>query len=130
MRRAHRRVRGLPGGGSTSESARAGVEAYSAAIHSASSTRSAGTESSRTALGATSRSGGSSLSGREPDHDAVEALVAERDPHDRADRERLGRQRVVERPGEPARGGEGLDPGDHVPDRLTRWRPAGAESRP
>jgi hypothetical protein len=54
-------MRGLPGGGSTSESARAGVEAYSAAIHSARSTRSGGTESARTALGATSRSAGSSL---------------------------------------------------------------------
>ena len=113
MRRAHSRVRGLPGGGSTSDRARAGVEAYSAAIHSASATRSGGTESSRTALGASSRSGGSSLVVGEPDHDAVERLVAERHPHDRADLERLGGQRVVERPGQPARGGERLDPGDH-----------------
>ena len=66
MRRAHSRVRGLPGGGSTSDRARAGVEAYSAAIHSASATRSGGTESSRTALGATSRSGGSSLASASP----------------------------------------------------------------
>ncbi len=66
MREAHSRSRGLPAGGSTSDSARAGVEAYSAAIHSASSTRSGGTESSRTELGATSRSGGSSLSAASP----------------------------------------------------------------
>jgi hypothetical protein len=65
-RAAHSRSRGFPAGGSTSESARAGVEAYSAAIHSASSTRSGGTESSRTALGATSRSGGSSLASASP----------------------------------------------------------------
>ena len=66
MRAAHSRRRGLPGGGSTSESARAGVDAYSAAIHSASSTRSGGTESSRTAVGATSRSAASSLSAASP----------------------------------------------------------------
>jgi hypothetical protein len=51
----------LPGGGSTRLSARAGVEQYSVAIHSASSTSSGGSESSRTAVGATSRSGASSV---------------------------------------------------------------------
>ena len=66
VREAHFRSRGFPGGGSTSESARAGVDAYSAAIHSASSTRSAGTESSRTEVGAMSRSGASSLSAASP----------------------------------------------------------------
>jgi hypothetical protein len=67
--------------------------------------------------------------GREPDHHAVEALAAERDPHDGADLERLRRQRVVERPGQPAGGGEGLDPGDHawfIPEVRSpldgRWR--------
>ena len=61
MRAAHSSVRGLPRGGSTSESARAGVEQYSAAIHSASPTSSSGSESSRTALGVTSFSGGTSV---------------------------------------------------------------------
>ena len=86
MRSAHSRVRGLPGGGSTSESARAGVEQYSAR-HPQRELDEVGAarESSRTAVGATSRSGGSSLVVREPDDDAVELLVAERHPHDRAD---------------------------------------------
>ena len=57
---AHSTCCGRPGGGSTSASARAGVEQYSAAIHSASATRSSGTESARTALGASSRSAGTS----------------------------------------------------------------------
>ena len=60
VRNAHGSVRGFPRGGSTSWRARAGVEQYSSAIHSASSTRSSGTSSSRTPVGATSRSGASS----------------------------------------------------------------------
>ena len=102
-----------PRGGSTSESARAGVEQYSAAIHSASSTSSARQrvlahrgrrdELLRRHLG---RPG-------EPDHDPVERLAPERDPHDRADLDRRVRQRVVERPGQPAGGREGLDASDH-----------------
>ena len=66
VRRAHSSVRGFPRGGSTSDSARAGVEQYSTAIHSASSTRSAGTSSSRTPVGATSRSGATSVSSASP----------------------------------------------------------------
>ena len=61
MRAAHSTVRSRPRGGSTSDSARAGVEQYSAAIHSASSTSSSGTASSRTALACTSFSTGTSL---------------------------------------------------------------------
>jgi hypothetical protein len=66
VRAAHSSVRGLPFGGSTSESARAGVEQYSAAIHSAMSTSSGGTESARTALGVTSRSSGTSVLSASP----------------------------------------------------------------
>ena len=47
VRAAHSSVRGLPLGGSTSDSARAGVEQYSSAIHSASSTSSGGHASPR-----------------------------------------------------------------------------------
>ena len=87
------------------------------AIHSASSTRSAGTSSSRTPVGATSRSGASSDVLGEPDHDAVERLAAERHPHDRADPHGLLGQRVVERAAQAARRRERLDPGDHGPRR-------------
>jgi hypothetical protein len=59
-------VRGRPFGGSTSESARAGVEQYSSAIHSASSTSSRGSESSRTAVGVTSFSAGTSVLAASP----------------------------------------------------------------
>ena len=54
-------MRGRPRGGSISVSVRAGVEQYSAAIQSASSTSSAGIESSRTAVGVTSLSAGTSV---------------------------------------------------------------------
>ena len=60
-RSAHSTVRARPGGGSTSESARAGVEQYSRAIHSASSTSSSGTESARTPSARTSLSAGTSV---------------------------------------------------------------------
>jgi hypothetical protein len=66
VRAAHSSVRGLPRGGRTSDSARAGVEQYSSAIHSASSTSSAGTESSRTAVGVTSLSAGTSVVAASP----------------------------------------------------------------
>jgi hypothetical protein len=46
-------------------------------------------------------------------HDAVERLAPERDPHDRPDLEREPVRGVVERPRQPARGGERLDAGDH-----------------
>ena len=50
---------------------------------------------------------------REPDDDAVELLVPERDPDDRADLDgRLG-QRVVERPGQPPGRRQRLHAGDH-----------------
>ena len=61
MRSAHSCVRSRPRGGSTSDSARAGVEQYSRAIHSASSTSSPGTDSPRTAVGVTSFSSGTSV---------------------------------------------------------------------
>ena len=61
VRVAHSTVRSRPRGGSTSDSARAGVEQYSSAIHSASSTSFSGTASSRTALACTSFSTGTSL---------------------------------------------------------------------
>ena len=61
MRSAHSSVRSRPGGGSTSDRARAGVEQYSAAIHSASSTRSSGTLSERTPVARTSLSSGTSV---------------------------------------------------------------------
>ena len=63
---AHSSTRGRPGGGSTSCSARAGVEQYSAAIHSARSTSSAGIPSPTTALGATRRSCGTALASANP----------------------------------------------------------------
>ena len=66
VRAAHSSVRGRPFGGSTSESARAGVEQYSPAIHSARSTSSRGTESSRTPVGVTSFSGGTSVRSASP----------------------------------------------------------------
>jgi hypothetical protein len=59
-------VRGRPRGGSTSDSARAGVEQYSSAIQSASRTSSAGIESSRTDVGVTSFSGGTEVSPASP----------------------------------------------------------------
>ena len=66
MRAAHSSVRGLPLGGRTRLSARAGVEQYSSAIHSASATSSGGTLSSRTAVGVTSFSAGTSVVGASP----------------------------------------------------------------
>ena len=113
VRNAHGSVRGLPFGGSTSCSARAGVEQYSSAIQQAQLD-----EILRDAVLAHGRRRDEPL-GRElgvlgqPDHDPVERLAAERDPHDRADPHGLLRQRVVERPAQAARRGEGLDPGDH-----------------
>jgi hypothetical protein len=54
----------------------------------------------------------------EPDHHPIERLAAEGHLHDRADAHRLGRQRVVERPGQAPGGGEGFHAGDHgVHDR-------------
>ena len=66
VRSAHSSVRGLPRGGSTSDSARAGVEQYSCAIHSASPTSSSGTESARTSRGVTSFSAGTSVVSASP----------------------------------------------------------------
>ena len=60
----------------------------------------------------------------QPDHHAVELLVAERNPHHRAHPRPL-RRRVVERAGQPAGGGERLDAGDHAghaDDRPRRRR--------
>ena len=65
-RSAHSCVRARPRGGSTSDSARAGVEQYSSAIHSASSTSSAGTLSARASATRTSFSAGSSLASASP----------------------------------------------------------------
>ena len=48
--------------------------------------------------------------------------MAERDAHDRADPDRRVGEPVVERPGEPAGGGEGLDAGDHGPGHASRRR--------
>ena len=72
-----------------------------------------GTESSRTARRRDEPLGRHLGRVRQPDHDAVERLAPERDPHDRADVDRRVGQRVVERPGEPAGRGERLDAGDH-----------------
>ena len=58
---AQNAVLALPGGGETSASARAGVEQYSSAIHSARSTRSRGIESPRTDVTSTSFSGATSV---------------------------------------------------------------------
>ncbi len=66
VRSAHSSVRGRPRGGSTSESARAGVEQYSSAIQRARPTSSAGTESARTSRGVTSRSAGTSVVSASP----------------------------------------------------------------
>ena len=66
VRAAHSSVRGRPGGGRTSESARAGVEQYSSAIHAASATSSGGTVSSRTAVGVTSFSSATSVVSAKP----------------------------------------------------------------
>ena len=63
---AHRNVFAFPGGGVTSASARAGVEQYSSAIHSARSTSSRGSESPRTDVGATSFSSGTSVVSASP----------------------------------------------------------------
>ncbi len=113
VRAAHSSVRGFPFGGSTSESARATRRAV-LVRHP---------EGERDELGGHGvgphRSRRHQLLGRhlrapgEPDDDAVELLVAERHPHDRADLDRGVGQRVVERAGEPAGGGEGLDARDH-----------------
>ena len=61
----------------------------------------------------TSFSGATSVAAGQPDDDPVEPLAAERDAHDRADLDRRVRQRVVERPGQAAGGGQGLDACDH-----------------
>jgi hypothetical protein len=66
VRNAHGSVRGFPFGGSTSCSERAGVEQYSVAIQCASSTRSTGTLSTRTDVGATSFSAGTSVCSASP----------------------------------------------------------------
>jgi hypothetical protein len=66
VRAAHSSIRGRPRGGSTSDSARAGVEQYSAAIQSASSTSSGGTESARTAVGVTSLPSGTAVVSEKP----------------------------------------------------------------
>jgi hypothetical protein len=58
---AQNAVLAFPGGGETSERARAGVEQYSSAIHSARSTRSRGIESPRTDVTSTSFSAGTSV---------------------------------------------------------------------
>jgi hypothetical protein len=96
-------VRGFPRGGRTSESARAGVEQYSSAIHSARSTSSAGMDSARTAVGVTSFSGGTSVVSASPTTTPSSAWrpngTRTIDPISTG----AGRQRVVERPG-PAGG--------------------------
>ena len=123
---AHRYVFALPGGGVTSASARAGVEQYSSAIHSARSTRSRGSESSRMPVGVTSFSSGTSEVSARLDDDALELLVAERDLDDRADLDVVV-DPVVERAGEAARGGERFDSGDQGSmKRDTRVGGAGA----
>ena len=127
VRNAHGSVRGLPRGGSTSCSARAGVEQYSVRHPQRQLD-----EVLRDVVLAHARRRHEPL-GRElgvlgePDHDAVERLAAERHAHDRADAHRLLGQRVVERPAEAARRGEGLDLGDHGPDDDRR---AGGRSAP
>ncbi len=61
------------------------VEQYSAAIHSASATRSAGIELGRTSSGSARRSAASSECAASLDHDPEGAPAAERHPQDRAD---------------------------------------------
>ena len=108
---AHRYVLAFPGGGVTSASARAGVEQYSSAIHSARSTRSLGSESSRVPVGVDEFLVGDIGGLREACHDAFELLVAERDLDDRPDLDVVV-DPVVERAGQTAGGGERFDSRD------------------